>query len=107
MPTQQEDRAPWIVALLYVGFVVWSLYGAVVPVETYLFRMVHMAFIYALSFLVYPTSKNPSSWTRWLDIGLAILGVATIAYALFDLDQFVRRSTLPDPADFWFGLAAI
>ena len=44
---------------------------------------------------------------RWLDIGLAILGVITIAYALVDLDQFIRRSTLPEPADFWLGIAAI
>jgi TRAP transporter 4TM/12TM fusion protein len=104
---QLKGRAAWLLALLYVGFVVWSLYGAVVPVETYLFRMVHMAFIYALSFLVFPISKEAGSWTRWLDKGLAILGVATIAYPLIDLDQFVRRSTLPDPADFWLGLAAI
>jgi TRAP transporter 4TM/12TM fusion protein len=95
------------VTLLYVGFVVWSLYGAVLPVETYLFRMVHMAFIYALAFLVYPTSKAAGSWTRWLDVALAILGVSTVAYALIDLDQFVRRSTLPEPADFWLGIAAI
>jgi TRAP transporter 4TM/12TM fusion protein len=96
-----------VITLLYVGFVAWSLYGAVVPVETYLFRMVHMAFIYALAFLVFPTSKEAKGWTRWLDIGLAVLGVATIAYALLDMDQFVRRSTLPEPADFWLGIAAI
>ena len=105
--SEQKGKAAWVLTLLYVGFVVWSLYGAVVPVETYLFRMIHMAFIYALSFLVFPTSKESGSWTRWLDIGLAILGVATIAYALIDLDQFVRRSTLPEPADFWLGIAAI
>jgi TRAP transporter 4TM/12TM fusion protein len=69
--------------------------------------MVHMAFIFALAFLVYPTSKEAGSPTRWLDIGLAILGVATIAYPLVDLDQFVRRSTLPETADFWLGIAAI
>ena len=106
MPAQ-EDRTPGPVALLYVGFVVWSLYGAVVPVETYLFRMVHMAFIYALAFLVYPTFKATPARTRWLDIALALLGVATIAYALLDLDQFVRRSTVPEAADFWLGIAAI
>jgi len=105
--SQVKGKAAWVVTLLYVGFVVWSLYGAVVPVETYLFRMVHMAFIYALSFLVFPISKKAAPWTRWLDIGLAILGVATIAYALTDLDQFVRRSTVPEPADFWLGIAAI
>ena len=105
--SEQKGKAAWVLTLLYVGFVVWSLYGAVVPVETYLFRMIHMAFIYALSFLVFPTSKEAGSWTRWLDLGLAILGVATIAYALIDLDQFVRRSTVPEPADFWLGIAAI
>ncbi|HYL81754.1 MAG TPA: TRAP transporter fused permease subunit [Candidatus Acidoferrum sp.] len=105
--SQLKARAAWVVTPLYVGFVGWSLYGAVLPVETYLFRMIHMAFIFALAFLVYPTSKQTGSWTRWLDIGLSILGVATIAYALLDLDQFVRRSTLPETADFWFGIVAI
>jgi TRAP transporter 4TM/12TM fusion protein len=100
-------QIPLAVTLLYIGFVGWSLYGAVVPIETYLFRMVHMAFIFALAFLVYPTSKDAGSRTRWLDVGLAILGVITIAYALMDLDQFVRRSTLPEHADFWLGIAAI
>jgi len=105
--SELKGRSTWVITLLYVGFVAWSLYGAVVPVETYLFRMVHMAFIYALAFLVFPTSEEAKGWTRWLDIGLAVLGVATIGYALLDMDQFVRRSTLPEPLDFWLGLAAI
>jgi TRAP transporter 4TM/12TM fusion protein len=105
--SQVKGKAAWVVSLLYVGFVGWSLYGAVVPIETYAFRMVHMGFIYALSFLVYPMSKKAGPRTRWLDIGLAILGVATIVYALIDLDQFVRRSTVPESADFWFGVAAV
>jgi TRAP transporter 4TM/12TM fusion protein len=42
-----------------------------------------------------------------VDVGLALTGVAAIAYAMFDLDQFVRRSTLPESADFWLGVAAI
>jgi len=105
--SQANKQVPLVVALLYVGFVTWSLYGAVVPIETYLFRMVHMAFIFALAFLVYPTSKEVGSRTRWLDVGLAILGTITIAYPLLDLDSFIRRSTLPEPVDFWLGIAAI
>ena len=96
-----------LTSVLYVGFVGWSLYGAVVPIETYVFRMVHMGFIFALSLLVFPCCKKGPAWTRWLDIGLAVLGAATIAYALWDLDKFIRRSTLPDPADFVMGLIAI
>jgi len=105
--SDQRKKAAWVMGLLYVAFVAWSLYGAVMPVETYLFRMVHMGFIYALSFLVYPVTKNAKGWTRWLDMGLAALGVAAIAYAMLDLDQFVRRSTVPEPADFYLGIVAI
>jgi len=56
---------------------------------------------------VFPLSKKAGTWTRWLDVGLTILGVATIVYALWDLDKFIRRSTLPDPADFIMGIIAI
>jgi len=92
---------------LYVGFVAWSLYGAVVPIETHLFRMIHLAFIYALAFLAYPFSKKSGAWSFRLDLLLALLGVACVVYALTDLDQFIRRSTLPDPLDVFFGIAAI
>ncbi|MGE5310493.1 MAG: TRAP transporter permease [Nitrospirota bacterium] len=96
-----------VVGVLYVAFVAWSLYGAVFPVETHSFRMVHLAFIFGLGFLVHPPAKKAGRWARWLDLALAILGVASIAYALVDLDQFIRRSTLPEPLDIFFGLVAI
>jgi len=97
----------WIVSVFYVAFVAWSLYGAVFPVETYLFRMVHMGLIFILSFLVFPFSKTSGRWLGWVDILLAALGAATIAYALLDVDEFIRRSTVPEPVDFFLGVAAI
>jgi TRAP transporter 4TM/12TM fusion protein len=96
-----------IMGVLYAGFVAWSLYGAVVPIETHLFRMIHLAFIYALAFLAYPFSRKIGRWSFWLDLFLALLGVACVVYALTDLDQFIRRSTMPDPLDVFFGIAAI
>ncbi|MCX5838883.1 MAG: TRAP transporter fused permease subunit [Deltaproteobacteria bacterium] len=104
---KMQGKAAWVIGALYVGFVGWSLYGAIMPVETYAFRMVHMAFIFALAFLVYPVRPNAGRWTIWLDLLLAILGVATIAYTFLDMDQFVRRSTLPEPMDLFFGIVAI
>ena len=95
------------IPVLYLAFVAWSLYGAVMPVETYLFRMVHMGFIYALAFIVYPFGKGGKPWAKWVDLLLAAIGVATIVFALWDMDAFIRRSTVPDPADFWLGIAAI
>jgi TRAP transporter 4TM/12TM fusion protein len=102
-----QGKSAMAIGALYVGFVGWSLYGAIFPVETYIFRMVHMAFIFGLAFLVYPVRPNAGRWTLWLDLLLALLGVATIAYTFTDMDQFIRRSTLPEPLDLFFGLIAI
>ncbi|MBN1106878.1 MAG: TRAP transporter fused permease subunit [Deltaproteobacteria bacterium] len=96
-----------VVGLLYVAFVAWSLYGAVFPVETYSFRMIHLAFVFALAFVVHPISSKAGRWAGWLDFSLAVLGVASILYAFVDLDQFLRRSTLPEPSDVFFGIVCI
>jgi TRAP transporter 4TM/12TM fusion protein len=102
-----RGKAAIALGVLYCGFVGWSLYGAIWPVETYAFRMVHMAFIFALAFLVYPAWEKAPAWTVWMDVVLAVLGVASIAYTFTDMDQFIRRSTLPELPDIVFGLAAI
>lgn len=104
---KMQGKSAMAIGTLYVGFVGWSLYGAIFPVETYIFRMVHMAFIFGLAFLVYPVRPNAGRWTLWLDLLLALLGVATIAYTFTDMDQFIRRSTVPEPLDLFFGLMAI
>ena len=102
-----KGPAAVVVGAFYVAFVGWSLYGAVMPIDTYTFRMVHLGFIYLLAFLAYPTSRHAGRWGTVLDLALAVIGVATIAYALLDLDQFIRRSTLPEVPDLIFGALAI
>ena len=102
-----RGNAVVLIGVLYAAFVGWSIYGAIVPIETHTFRMVHLGFIFALAFFAYPVSKNAGRWSMWMDIGLAALGVATIVYPLTHLDLFLRSSTLPDPLDVFFGIAAI
>jgi TRAP-type uncharacterized transport system fused permease subunit len=97
----------WVPTCLYLAFVAWSLYGAVVPVETSLFRMVHLGLIFALTFVTVPFRKNEGPWLKSLDIVLAILGVVTMVFAIGDLDRFIRRSTVPDMPDFVPGIVAI
>lgn len=104
---ENPNRYSIVLSILYTAFVGWSLYGAVIPVETHTFRMVHLGIIFALGFLSYPGSVKSARWSIWLDLGLAALGLAAIVYALIDLDQFIRRSTLPDPLDVFFGIVAI
>jgi TRAP transporter 4TM/12TM fusion protein len=102
-----RGNAAVLIGVLYAAFVGWSIYGAIVPIETHTFRMVHLGFIFALAFFAYPVSKNAGRWSMGMDIGLAALGVATIVYPLTHLDLFLRSSTLPDPLDVFFGIAAI
>jgi len=102
-----RGKAAVLIGVLYAAFVGWSIYGAIVPIETHTFRMVHLGFIFALAFFAYPVSKNAGRWSIWMDAGLAALGVATIVYPLTHLDLFLRSSTLPDPLDVFFGIAAI
>jgi hypothetical protein len=102
-----QGKAALAVGALYVGFVGWSVYGAIWPVETYAFRMVHMAFIYALALIVYPIRPKAGRWALGVDLLLAILGVAAIAYGFIDMDQFIRRSTLPERYDMVFGIMAM
>lgn len=102
-----QGKAAIAVGCLYCGFVGWSIYGAIWPVETYAFRMIHMAFIFCLAFITYPIRKDTSRWTLWVDLPLALLGMAAIAFAFIDTDQFIRRSTLSEPLDLFFGIVAI
>ena len=102
-----QGKAAIAAGALFVGFVCWSLYGAIRPVETHLFRLVHLAFIFVLAFLLYPVHPNAGRWTIGPDLLLVILGVACVAYAVIDTDSFLRRSTVPEPADLFFGIVAI
>ncbi len=93
--------------VLLFAFVAWSVYGAASTIETYTFRMVHVAFILALGFLSMPARRELGKWQAGLDVLLAVLGITAIGYALFDLDQFIRRSTLPETWDLLFGIMII
>lgn len=49
-----RGKAAVLIGMLYAAFVCWSIYGAIVPIETHSFRMVHVGFIFGRAFLTYP-----------------------------------------------------
>lgn len=104
---EHHGGAAVAIGVLYVAFVGWSLLAAVWPIETYLFRMVHLAFIFALGYLMFAPWKDAPRWTQWLDLILAILGIAAVAWGARDIDTFVRRSTVPNTTDIVFGVITI
>lgn len=103
-----QGKAALVVGGFFLAFVGWSLWGAIQPIETYKFRIVHLILILILSFLVYPPAKAKSSgWSQWLDLGLAFLSFVAVGWALTNLNSFIRRSTLPEPMDMLFGILTI
>ncbi len=100
-------RSGLAVQIFFISFACCSLYCAIFPVETTTFRMVHLGLIFALGFVVKPGSEKGGPWWIRLDLVLALLAVASIVHGLYDLDQSVSRSTLPEPADVFFCIVSI
>ena len=85
----------------------YHLYAAVATVTTQILRGVHVAFVLFLGFLVFPPSRKSKQRIAWYDIFLALLGVATIAYMLFDFEDFIYRAVTPTFWDLLFGVLFI
>lgn len=85
----------------------YHLYAAVGTVTTQILRGVHVAFVLFLGFLVFPPSRKSKQRIVWYDILLALLGVATIVYMLFDFEEFIYRAVTPTPWDLLFGILFI
>ncbi len=92
---------------MFIAFVGWSLYGAIRPVETHTFRLIHLGFIFVLAALTYPVSQRAGKWRWFVDLPLALAGILTIWYPLRDLDVFLRRSTVPNALDVAMGIIVI
>lgn len=101
-----SNAEKYIIAILSVGMALWSLYYVVSVIETYTFRMVHLAFILTLIPLLYQLSKRYRK-LRVLDYLLSALGFIVILYAFLDFENFIYRSTLPTDLDILFGIITI
>ena len=51
----------------------------------------------------FPPCKKVKHRIAWYDIGLALLGVSTIVYMLFDFEEFIYRAVTPTFWDIAFG----
>ncbi|MEM1546921.1 MAG: TRAP transporter fused permease subunit [Candidatus Methanomethylicia archaeon] len=97
----------YFVTVLALGMALWSLYYVVSVIETYTFRMVHLAFILSLTPLLYPISKRGSWKLRVFDYIFSVLGFIVIIYVFTDFEGFIYRSTMPTDLDILFGAITI
>jgi TRAP transporter 4TM/12TM fusion protein len=95
----------YFITVLALGMALWSLYYVVSVIETYTFRMVHLAFILSLTFLLYPLSRRRG--LRVFDYLFSALGIIAIAYVFTDFEGFIYRSTMPTDLDILFGVIVI
>ncbi|NBS59381.1 MAG: TRAP transporter fused permease subunit, partial [Betaproteobacteria bacterium] len=68
---------------------------------------IHVAFVLAISFLVFPVASRFRHRIMWWDWIAALLSIAVAAYLLYGGDDFTDRNTSPEPWDIAFGIALI
>lgn len=97
------------VMALAVVMSIYHLYGAIATIPAQLFRASHLAFVFLLTFLLYPLRKREgwSSRVDLLDIVLAVMGLAAMGYIFADFEEFIYRSTTPNSLDMFFGVITI
>src|SRR5512139_1720747 len=77
-------RADLLVTAGAVVMSLFHLYAAWAIVPAQILRAVHVGFVLALLFLVFPAAKRFRDRIRWYDVALSLLGLAAIAYMLVD-----------------------
>jgi TRAP transporter 4TM/12TM fusion protein len=97
----------WFVIFLAVAMSVFHLYTAYGIVATQTLRPIHVAFVLAISFLVFPVAQRYRHRVMWWDWIAALLSIAVVAYLLQGGDDFTDRNTSPEPWDIFFGIALI
>jgi TRAP transporter 4TM/12TM fusion protein len=96
-----------LTAALLVAMSLFHLYAAVAVVPAHILRPVHVGFTLLLVFLLVPVTPLYRGRLMWWDIVCALLGVATIAYALMGGPGFWDRNAAPSPSDAFFGVAFV
>lgn len=105
---KREMTGIWntIIIAICIAFATFQIYTAMFGVlDAHLQRAIHLAFGFALIFLLYPAS---SSWSRnsmnWFDVLLAILGVCSAMYIVVFYQDLVLRAGFNTETDFIIGL---
>src|SRR5215467_15591678 len=100
-------RTEVLVAVVAIAMSLYHLYAAYAIIPAHILRATHLGFVLFLLYLLFPVVPSQRDRFRWHDAVLALLGVATIAYLLFDFDDFIERAVEPTRLDLVFGVILI
>ncbi len=96
-----------IVTTIAVASSLFHLYAAYEIVPTQPLRYIHVAFVMALCFLLFPLARRFRNRIRWWDVAAAIASVAILGYALWGGEEFTDRAAVPDRLDVVLGIIFI
>ena len=100
-------RTDVLVAVVAIAMSLYHLYAAYAIIPAHILRATHLGFVLFLLYLLFPAVRSQRDRIRWHDVVLALLGVASIAYLLFDFDEFIERAVEPTRLDLVFGVILI
>lgn len=127
---EPHDVTRWLIAGLALGWSLFQLTIAYVPINSIIARSIHLTFAIVLVFLAYPGRKgagtprwlnwavqifpfvtrparSPREVIPWYDYLLALLGGAGAFYMAWDYEGIIRRSGLPLGRDVVMGVILI
>ncbi len=96
-----------VITILAVAMSSFAIYSTIFPVTTQILRGTHVAFLLTLSFLYYPLAKKYKGNITFIDILLALLSIACLAYMFVDFEDFIYRAVTPEMWDKVLGVAFI
>jgi TRAP transporter 4TM/12TM fusion protein len=106
----QNRHRGWLAALIGTALVVMSLfhlYTAYYIVRPEHLRATHVAFVLALTFLIFPVARRFRHRVMPWDWALAAAGIATAVYLIQGGDDFFDRSILPTDWDVAMGVLLV
>ena len=83
------------------------LYAAYAIIPAFILRAVHVGFILALSFFLFPAAKRLRHRLQWYDVAFAAISVGIIAYMMYYGEDFGDRATDPNTLDTILGIGLV
>jgi TRAP transporter 4TM/12TM fusion protein len=109
VPGSVLARPVWVervASALSLALCAWGLYGVLALVTAQKLRVAHVGLLAPLAFLLYPWRPRAARLNA-VDVALAALSAASLAYVLWDFDAFVYRGSRPSAADLAWGTIAL
>lgn len=101
-----QNKVVSVIAVLFACFQLYTAIFGILPAQIQ--RSIHLAFIFALVYLLYPaSSKSDRKRFGWIDVVLAIIGFSIAMYISLNFEALLYRAGDQNALDIAIGVVAI